>query len=145
MPLQTIWTLTTNGGRQPVAQHIFTIIFLAIIIGWIIIALWTRVLDNFTYGYLGLNQNSTWNSLLIALAVTIFFIVLIRTVDHFEIADAGGLATGPSLASQIEQAEDPLAGFGAADPLLTNVNIQQFLGSAQNVPLPAIFPGLIAR
>ena len=94
MPLQQVWTLSRPADQQTAAQHVFLIIFLAIVIGWIIIALWTRVLDNFSYGYLGLNENSTWDALLIALMVTIFFIVLIWVVDNYNIAEpTGGVAS----------------------------------------------------
>lgn len=48
-----------------------------ILFSWIMIDLWGRVLDNLSYGTLGLNQNSTYHSLIVAVTVTLIFFVTI--------------------------------------------------------------------
>lgn len=73
----------------------YTELIITIIVSWILIALWQRVVDNFTYGYLGLNQNSVFHSAIVALVVTIIFfayIFLFHTVNFF-LADRFSLPT----------------------------------------------------
>ena len=130
MALQSVWTLTTSQSRQTTHQTIFTVIFLAIVIGWIIIALWTRVLDNFTYGVLKLEDSSTWDTLLIALVITIIFISLIWVVDEYEIT------TSP-LEEEIESEESPVDD-------LKSISLQNSRNITQG-SIGVLFPGVVFR
>lgn len=57
----------------------FAELLFVIILGWILVDLWLRVVDNFTFGTLGLNKDSTLDTLIIALVATIIFIAFIWT------------------------------------------------------------------
>jgi hypothetical protein len=139
MPLQSLWNLTTNSGNNTFRQEIFIIIFLAIVIGWILVALWSRVLDNFTYGYLGLNQDSTWDAVIIALAITVIFIAFIWVVDIYNLIPGG--------IDQDVESQDEFAGVGegssSAGPAGSTLN-QQF-GNAQQGSTAVLFPGIVFR
>nr|QBK90711.1 MAG: hypothetical protein LCPAC201_00120 [Pithovirus LCPAC201] len=138
MALQSLWNLTTNNGGVSFSQQIFTLIFLAIVIGWILVALWSRTLDNFTYGLLGLNPDSTWDAVIIALAITIIFIALIWVVDQYDLVP-GGLG-------QDVESEEAIAGVGT--PLTTpgnNNQLNQQFGDARQASTAVLFPGLVFR
>lgn len=139
MALQSLWNLTTNNGQVTFSQQIFTIIFLAIVIGWILVALWSRTLDNFSYGYLGLNPDSTWDAVIIALAITIIFIALIWVVDQYDLVPGG-------IGQDIESSEE-IAGVGST-PLTTignNNQLNQQFGDARQASTAVLFPGLVFR
>lgn len=84
---------------------VFIIIFLAILLSWILVSLWTRTLENFAYNTLGLDSNSSIHAFIVAFTVTIFFIVTVWVVDAYHIipgglepivADEGRAITGQS-------------------------------------------------
>lgn len=58
-------------------NRVFFVYIVAIILIWILNSLWLKVIDNFTYGTLGLNPGSTGHSALIALVATIIFLLLL--------------------------------------------------------------------
>lgn len=139
MPLQSLWNLTTNNGQSTFSQRIFVIIFLAIVIGWILVALWSRSLDNFTYGFLGLDPDSTWDAIIIALAVTVIFIALVWVVDKYNLVPGG-------IGQDIES-EDEIAGVGSR-PLETSGNgnqLNQQFGDGRQASTAVLFPGLVFR
>lgn len=100
MPVQSFWTLGTGSGGSLLSQEVFIIVFVAIIIGWIIIALWTRVLDNFTYNKLNMDKTSTWDTALIAIAVTVFFFTFVWMIDSYTLVKG-------SLEQQVAGEDDP--------------------------------------
>ena len=89
MPFRSFRNVTPPGRRSIFAERVFIVIFIAILIGWILIALWSRVLDNFTYGYLGLNPDSTWDTILIAIVFTILLVIFIWVADQYELVPGG--------------------------------------------------------
>lgn len=60
----------------------FIEILLTIIIAWILVALWQRVLDNLSFSTLRLDSKSTYHTFIIALFVTSMFIALSFTVSN---------------------------------------------------------------
>lgn len=56
----------------------FLDLLFAIIISWILVTLWQRFVDNALYGSFGLDQKSTYQSLIIAVGMTIVFIAFIH-------------------------------------------------------------------
>lgn len=81
-----------NGSSQTNSEVTFITVVLAIVVAWILVALWTRVIENFTFGTLHLNGDSAWHALIVALTVTVVFIVTIWVVDQYGIIP-GGLET----------------------------------------------------
>jgi TRAP-type C4-dicarboxylate transport system permease small subunit len=66
-------------GTNTIAGDIsFLDVLFAIIISWILVTLWQRFVDNLLYDTLGLNQKSTYQSLVVAVAFTIIFIAFIN-------------------------------------------------------------------
>lgn len=128
MVFQTVLNLSTNNRRETLSQSIFTVIFLSIIIGWIVVALWTRVIDNFSFEVLGLSDSSSWDTFLIALFVSIAFITLIWVVDRYNIVPGG---VDPSI-----EADEP---FPTQQAFISTV------GSANFASIPALFPGVVFR
>lgn len=61
-------------AKQAVAEATFIEAMLAIIIAWILVALWQRVIDNFAYNRLGLDHNSTFHAFIVALVATVILI-----------------------------------------------------------------------
>ena len=72
-------------------------LLVVIIFGWILVALWQRVIDNFTFNSLGLNKESTYQTFVIALLATTIFLVFVFTFDAVlgNIVESGGGFTPP--------------------------------------------------
>ncbi len=135
MPLQSLWTIATGSGDTSLSQQVFLVVFLAIVIGWIIIALWTRTLDNFTYNYLRMNDHSTWDTLLIAIAITLIFITIVWIVDTYQIVEGG-------LGREVVTEKDPL--FAIAEGQRQSPIASAFTGSGA-ASIPTLFPSLVFR
>ncbi len=84
--LQNVWNLS---GSTASSQSIFVTILLAIIVGWILVSLWTRVIENVSFGTLKFNENSAWHSFLIAAGVTAIFVVFVWMIDEYDIVPGG--------------------------------------------------------
>ena len=56
-------------------------ILIIVIISWILIELWGTVLKNFVYGTLGLDENSTVHTLIVALTVSIIFLIILAFIE----------------------------------------------------------------
>lgn len=67
---------TTTTGSESSELNFITIV-LAIIISWILVALWTRTTENLFFVHLGFDGESFWQSLLVTIAVTVIFFVFI--------------------------------------------------------------------
>lgn len=52
---------------------------IAIVLGWILVALWQRAIDNFTFRTLGLSPESTFHTFLIAALFTAIFLLYVFT------------------------------------------------------------------
>ncbi|PCJ22372.1 MAG: hypothetical protein COA94_09210 [Rickettsiales bacterium] len=77
--LQNIYNL--SGGIN--SQYIFTITLAAIVIGWILVSLWTRVLENVAFGSFGYDSKSSLDSMIVSLAVTVIFVAFVWMVDEY--------------------------------------------------------------
>jgi TRAP-type C4-dicarboxylate transport system permease small subunit len=55
----------------------FIELLFVIVIGWMLVALWQRALDNFTFQTLGMQRDSTYHTIVIALTVTLLFIIFV--------------------------------------------------------------------
>lgn len=134
MPVQAFWTLGSGSDGRILNQEVFTIIFAAIIIGWIIVALWNRVVDNFTYNNLKMDKNSAWDTFLIAIGITIFFIAFVWVIDKYQIVEG-------TLAKTFTDEDDPV--FGR----IPNEEEKEFLGTAfsgpRNASIATLFPQVV--
>lgn len=64
-------------GDKYIENITFVEMVFGIVLGWIIVTLWQRCLDNFTFNYLGLNRASTYQTGIIAFTFTILFVSFI--------------------------------------------------------------------
>lgn len=139
MPVQSFWAGPAIAGSQSqsgmLRQEVFAIIFLAIIIGWIIVALWTRVLDNVTYSLMDLDKNSTWDTFLIAISVSFFFLAFVWVIDKYDIV-AGGLGT------EFAGEDDPVFSMGEQRAVEESGLIGSFTGP-QNASIGTLFPQVV--
>jgi len=62
----------------------FIAIVIAIIISWILVAFWTRALENLFYVKLGFDGESFWQTLLVALMLSIFFFALVWFLESLD-------------------------------------------------------------
>ncbi len=53
----------------------------AIVIGWILVAIWQRVLDNLAYNYLGMEKSSTYDTAIVAIVITTSFVLYITVFN----------------------------------------------------------------
>lgn len=60
----------------------FVEMIFAIVLSWVIVTLWQRCLDNFTFNTLGLNRASSYQTGVIALSMTILFIAFIFIFEN---------------------------------------------------------------
>jgi len=79
----------TPAAKGSVSESAFISLLFAIIISWILVALWTRTVENFAFGTLGLNGDSTVDSLIVASAISVIFFFLVWTLDQYDIIIGG--------------------------------------------------------
>lgn len=131
MPLQTVFATGKNSSGK-LDQAAFVIIVLAITFGWLLVSVWQRVLENFAFGTLGLNEQSTLHSILVALVVTVIFLIFTWMIDQYNIV--------PSLESDILASGDTT--LTAADQQLRRRLTSQ-LGQGTRTGQPNLInPGL---
>jgi ABC-type transport system involved in Fe-S cluster assembly fused permease/ATPase subunit len=70
-----------NTNECP-TNKVFVKILIAIIFGWILINLWTTVVETIAYKSLGLSKNSWLHTLLVAVVVTILFLIYVHCVEE---------------------------------------------------------------
>lgn len=85
--LRNVWRNTGLFDEERESE--FATVLFAIIIGWILVSLWTRFIENAAFGTLGFNENSAWHSFLVALSVTIIFLALIWVLDKYRVVSEG--------------------------------------------------------
>ena len=73
---QHIHTEECNDHNN-LCQWEFILLFIVIIFSWIIISLWGKVIENFSYITMGMERQSTWNALIIAITITLVFILIV--------------------------------------------------------------------
>lgn len=59
----------------------FLEVLFVILIGWMLVALWQRSLDNFTFHTLGLSRDSTLQTTVIAVVMTVAFVAFVFLFD----------------------------------------------------------------
>ncbi|CAH6418151.1 Hypothetical protein HVR_LOCUS26 [uncultured virus] len=96
-------------GTKFVEDMSFVEMLFVIVLGWILVALWQRCIDNLTFNSLGLNKDSTYHTFVIALVATTIFLVFVFTFnsilgDVVESDIAGGF-TPPATPGTIESAD----------------------------------------
>jgi len=68
-------------SRAYIQDVSFVEVLFLIVIGWMLVALWQRALDNFTFRTLGLSRDSTTQTVVIAAVVTIAFVSFVFLFD----------------------------------------------------------------
>ena len=61
---------------------------LAIVIGWLLVAVWQRFIDNLFYNTLGLSKSSAYSTFVVATSITVFFIAFITIFGLINVASA---------------------------------------------------------
>ena len=84
--LQNVWNLS---GSSAATQTVFVTILSAIIVGWTLVSLWTRAIENLYFGVLGFDEESSWDSFLVALVVTVIFVAFVWMIDTYDIVPGG--------------------------------------------------------
>ena len=90
-----------SAEEDATSEVTFITVVLAIVVAWILVALWTRVIENITFGTLHLNGDSSWHAFIVAFTVTVIFLVTVWMIDQYGIIP-GGLET------DIEGIESPV-------------------------------------
>ena len=68
---------------------VFVIVVIAILIAWLLVSLWTRVIENFAYTTLNLDSSSSWHALIVAMVVTVFFFATVWVIDQYDLIPGG--------------------------------------------------------
>lgn len=63
-----------NIAMKRAANLTFIEVLFAIVIAWLLVSLWEKVIENLAYHTIGLNPDSTTHSFIVALTVTIIFV-----------------------------------------------------------------------
>lgn len=87
-------------ANKSIAQLSYIDALFGIIIAWILVALWQRVVENTAYNFFGLNPESAFHAFIVAITMTIIFLVLIRTVSSLarDILIGNTAGAGPDIA-----------------------------------------------
>lgn len=79
-------------------------VVIGVVIAWVLVALWQRVVENTAYTSLGLDPKSAFHALLVAIVITIIFFVLISSVNSLAQGYLIGDTTdAPAPASQLSR------------------------------------------
>ena len=73
---------TGRLSEKAASELTFIEVLFTIIIAWILVTLWQRVWDNFTFGIMKLDPKSTFQTFLIAVLATIIFVTLSFTFNE---------------------------------------------------------------
>ena len=92
MVLQSVFTAGLNRSGE-LEVFPFSTLVMAIVFGWLLVSVWQRVLENFSYETLGLNSRSTVHALIVAVILTISFLSFIWMIDEYDIIPAGQAAS----------------------------------------------------
>ena len=95
-------------SSELVSELTFAQVLIGIILAWILISLWKTVVKNFAYGTLGIDRESTWQTFVFALTVTVIFFAVISTVG----SSVREIVTGVSEETPIAE---PLLNFPTED------------------------------
>jgi hypothetical protein len=60
---------------------VFIMIIIALVFGWVLTNLWTRVIENIAYVSCGLDINSTWHTFIVACVVTL---ILVNYISYLQ-------------------------------------------------------------
>ena len=99
MVLQSVFTAGLNGDGELDIPPFATLV-MAIVFGWLLVSVWQRVLENFSYETLGLNSRSTIHALIVAIILTISFFAFVWMIDEYDIVPAGEAAGAVSGATE---------------------------------------------
>lgn len=69
--------ISPTSADKIINELTYSEIVFTIIVSWILIALWQRAIDNFTFNYLKLSSKSTFHTTLIAITFTLIFLIYI--------------------------------------------------------------------
>lgn len=73
-----------RSGNSNSERLSFVAIVIAIVISWILVAFWTRALENLFYVNIGFDGESFWQTLLVAVMLSIFFFALVWFLQSFD-------------------------------------------------------------
>jgi hypothetical protein len=121
--------MSSNNTNIQTNEGTFTALLFAIIIGWILVSFWQRVLENFIFGTLGLNDISTFHSLIAALTITSIFIMVLWVLDKYDIAK-GRVET--ALVGEEDEEPQPMTSELSNTPSLGNATLNQILNAQRN-------------
>lgn len=123
MVLQNVFTAGVNNTGELELPPFATLV-LAIVFGWLLVSVWQRVLENFSYETLGLNSRSTVHALIVAVILTIAFLAFVWMIDEYNIIPAGEAAGAVS---------------GATEELVSNGNsVQQSIAGSTRFGHPIV-------
>ena len=71
-----------NTEAEELSSDLFIKILIAIIIAWILIKLWSRVIEDFAYGVMKLNRTSVFDSLILATVISLLLILFIALIPE---------------------------------------------------------------
>lgn len=122
-------TTTTSLSYQS-----FLVIFIAITLSSILIVLYTDFIKNLAYGTIGLNNNSTWHALILALVVTGLFILVIYLINYYGLIPSGASAASTLTGSSFPPGANSL---GSSNPttLLNSVKNSSSFNFKSSTPL----------
>ena len=67
---------------KTLAEFPFIEALLAVILAWVLVALWERVIENFAFGTLGLDPESSFHALIVAVVATIIFVAFTFSINN---------------------------------------------------------------
>ena len=88
----------------------FITVVLAIVIAWILVALWTRVIENLAFGTLGLNGDSFWHAFIVAIVFSVIFIIFVWMIDRYRLVPG-------TLSAEVEGFDSPVTRADEVDNL----------------------------
>lgn len=80
-PVLTVESTSSAASTSNVSTTYFVTFLIAVIISWILVDLWTKVIDNLAYVTFNMKSNSTLHSFIVAGVCTLIFLSYILIIE----------------------------------------------------------------
>lgn len=80
-PVLTVESTSSPASTSNVSTTYFVTFLIAVIISWILVDLWTKVIDNLAYVTFNMKSNSTLHSFIVAGVCTLIFLSYILIIE----------------------------------------------------------------
>lgn len=123
-------------GDSVIQDLTFSELLFVLVIGWMLVTLWQRYIDNLTFNTLKLDEDSAYQTFIIALVATVIFLLFIFSFNNIygglvESTITGGAVTGGTVTGGATSGGSPDTEF-TDDMSLINKYYESYINNDEN-------------